>query len=68
MRWNHYVSYFFGGIFLANAVPHLCNGLLCRVGRFDLRNNRHAISFGCGFLAISTMLAQQFGKFHGGLL
>ena len=27
MRWYHYVSYFFGGMFLANAVPHLGNGV-----------------------------------------
>jgi len=27
MRWYHYVSYFFGGAFLANALPHLINGV-----------------------------------------
>jgi hypothetical protein len=27
MRWYHYVSYFFGGVFLANCVPHLVQGL-----------------------------------------
>jgi hypothetical protein len=27
MRWNHYVSYFFGGAFLANAIPHLVSGI-----------------------------------------
>jgi len=27
MRWYHYISYFFGGIFLANALPHLGNGI-----------------------------------------
>jgi hypothetical protein len=27
MRWYHYLSYFFGGAFLANALPHLGNGL-----------------------------------------
>jgi hypothetical protein len=26
MRWYHYVAYFFGGAFLANAVPHFVNG------------------------------------------
>ena len=26
MRWYHYVAYFFGGAFLANALPHLGNG------------------------------------------
>ena len=27
MRWYHDVSYFFGGAFLANAVPHYVNGI-----------------------------------------
>src|SRR5580693_10679403 len=27
MRWYHYVAYFFGGAFLANALPHLGNGI-----------------------------------------
>jgi hypothetical protein len=27
MRWNHYLSYFFGGAFLVNSLPHLGNGL-----------------------------------------
>jgi len=27
MRWYHYLSYFFGGAFLANAVPHLGMGI-----------------------------------------
>jgi hypothetical protein len=27
VRWYHDVSYFFGGAFLANALPHLGNGL-----------------------------------------
>ena len=26
-RWYVYVAYFFGGAFLANALPHLINGL-----------------------------------------
>jgi hypothetical protein len=30
MEWTHYVSYFFGGTFLANAVPHLVGGLMGR--------------------------------------
>jgi hypothetical protein len=28
MRWYHYVSYFFGGAFLANAVPHFVSGVM----------------------------------------
>ncbi len=27
MRWYHYVAYFFGGAFLANAVPHFVQGV-----------------------------------------
>jgi len=27
MRWYHYLSFFFGGAFLANALPHLGNGI-----------------------------------------
>jgi len=27
MRWYHYLAYFFGGAFLANALPHLGNGI-----------------------------------------
>lgn len=27
MRWYHYLTYFFGGAFLANAVPHFTNGI-----------------------------------------
>jgi len=27
MRWNHYIAYFFGGAFLANAIPHLVSGI-----------------------------------------
>jgi hypothetical protein len=30
MNWLHLVSYFFGGIFLANAVPHFVSGMLGR--------------------------------------
>ncbi len=30
MNWLHLVSYFFGGIFLANAIPHLVSGMMGR--------------------------------------
>ena len=30
MNWLHLVSYFFGGIFLANAIPHLVSGQMGR--------------------------------------
>ena len=27
MRWYHYISYFFGGAFLVNAIPHFVSGV-----------------------------------------
>ncbi|HEX4462004.1 MAG TPA: hypothetical protein VIA18_28685 [Polyangia bacterium] len=30
MTWYHYVAYFFGAVFLTNAVPHLVSGMLGR--------------------------------------
>jgi hypothetical protein len=30
MNWLYLVSYFFGGVFLANAVPHLVSGMMGR--------------------------------------
>jgi len=30
MNWLHYVSYFFGGAFLTNAIPHFVSGLMGR--------------------------------------
>jgi hypothetical protein len=41
--------------------------LVCRVGKFDLRNNRHVIVLGAGILVMSLQLARAFGKLHGGL-
>jgi hypothetical protein len=28
MRWYHLIAYFFGGAFLANAIPHLLSGMV----------------------------------------
>jgi ABC-type tungstate transport system substrate-binding protein len=41
--------------------------LVCRVGKFDLRNTKHVIVLGAGILAMSIMLARAFGRFHGGI-
>ena len=40
--------------------------LVLRVGRFELRQTSHVIVFGLGLLLGSLMLAQAFGKLHGG--
>ena len=105
MRWYHLISYFFGGAFLANTVPHLVNGasgspfqspfatppgeglsssmvnvvwglfnlvvaylLIVRVGQFDLRRTIHALTLGLGMALMAIMLANRFGRFHGGNL
>jgi len=104
MRWNHYLSYFFGGAFLTNAIPHFVSGvlghpfqspfasppgeglssalvnvlwgafnlaiaylLICRVGRFEVRQTRHVLSAGIGGLLMAVTLAHAFGRFYGGL-
>ena len=104
-RWYHLVAYFFGGAFLANAIPHLVNGisgspfqspfasppgqglssattnvlwgmfnlvvayvLVARLGRFELRQTRHAVAIGLGMLLMAVMLARAFGRLHGGIL
>jgi hypothetical protein len=30
MEWSHYVSHFFGGAFLSNAIPHFASGVMGR--------------------------------------
>jgi hypothetical protein len=30
MQWSHYISYFFGGAFLTNAIPHFVSGTMGR--------------------------------------
>ena len=30
MEWGHYLSYFFGGAFLTNAIPHFVSGVMGR--------------------------------------
>ena len=30
MNWAYYVSYFWGGLFLSNAVPHVVSGMMGR--------------------------------------
>jgi len=104
MRWNHYVSYFFGGAFLVNAIPHFVSGvtghpfqspfasppgeglssavinvlwgtfnfvlaylLLVRVGKFELKQTKHFLSFALGALIMALMSALAFGRFYRGL-
>jgi len=42
--------------------------LLCRTGKFDLRQTRHMAPFALGMFLMAIMAAHGFGRFHGGLL
>ena len=42
--------------------------LLCRTGKFELRQTRHVVPFGLGVFVMAIMLAHAFGRLHGGLL
>ena len=71
MRWYHYVAYFFGGAFLASALPHLGNGISGHpfqspFASFDLRKTPHVLALAAGILLMSVMAAHAFGRFHGG--
>ena len=41
--------------------------LICRVGTFEVRRNRHVAALAAGILIMAVMLARGFGRFHGGL-
>jgi hypothetical protein len=41
--------------------------LVCRVGRFELRQTKCVLVVGLGALLMALMLARHFGKLHGGL-
>lgn len=52
-RWYHYIAYFFAGVFLANTIPHLVNGISgirfrVRSPRRPGRACRHRLSTFCG--------------------
>lgn len=40
--------------------------LVCRVGSFELRRNRHVIVFGLGVFLMALDLAHALARFHGG--
>lgn len=42
--------------------------LVCRVGSFELRRNRHVVVFGVGALLMALELAYKLGRLHGGVL
>jgi hypothetical protein len=71
MHWYHYVSYFFGGAFLANSLPHLVNGVSGRSFQSPFAKppgkglSSPAVNVVWGFtnLLIAYMLLHEFGAF-----
>jgi hypothetical protein len=72
MRWYHYIAYFFGGVFLANALPHLGNGISGRAFQspfasppgVGLSSSTVNVSWGLFNLAVSYLLVCRVGSFN----
>lgn len=71
MEWAHYIAYFFGGVFLANAIPHLVSGVMGRPfqspfasppGR-GLSSSTVNVLWGAFNLAAGYLLICQVGSF-----
>jgi hypothetical protein len=73
MNWLHLVSYFFGGIFLANAVPHLVSGMMGRAFQSPfakppgegLSSSTVNVLWGFFNAVIGYMLVLRVGHFNG---
>jgi hypothetical protein len=77
MSWYHFVSYFFGGAFLANSLPHLINGVsgrsfqspFARPPGKGLSSPLLNVLWGLFNLAVAWLLVIRVGSFslHNGL-
>src|ERR1022692_5155769 len=71
MTWYHYVSYFFAGAFLANAVPHVTNGISGRPFQSPfakppgqgLSSSTINVAWGFFNLAVAFLLVCRVGSF-----
>jgi hypothetical protein len=71
MEWIHYASYFFGGVFLTNAVPHLVSGVMGRPFQSPfakppgqgLSSSTVNALWGCFNLAAGYLLVARVGNF-----
>ena len=71
VHWYHYVAYFFGGAFLANALPHLGNGVSGRAFQSPfasppgegLSSSTVNVLWGLFNLVIAYLLVCRVGKF-----
>ena len=72
MNWAHMVSYFFGGMFLANAIPHLVSGQMGRAFQSPfakppgegLSSSRVNVLWGSFNLAVAYGLLLHVGTFE----
>ncbi|HEY6303555.1 MAG TPA: hypothetical protein VIX14_10850 [Terriglobales bacterium] len=72
MRWYHYIAYFFGGVFLANSIPHIVNGisghsfptLLASPPGKGLSSPMVNVLYGGLNLAVGYLLVGHVGKFR----
>jgi hypothetical protein len=74
MNWLHLISYFFGGAFLANAIPHVVSGMTGRPfqspfakppGR-GLSSSTVNVAWGVINLAVAYVLICRVGDFRLG--
>jgi hypothetical protein len=71
MAWLHLLPFFFGGVLLMNAVPHLVSGVMGRAFQTPfakppgqgLSSSRVNILWGFGNLAIGYVLLRRGGDF-----
>jgi hypothetical protein len=71
MAWYHYVSYFFGAVFLANAIPHVVSGTMGRPFQSPfakppgegLSSSTVNVLWGAFNLAVGYLLICQVGDF-----
>jgi len=72
MSWYHYVSYFFGGALLANAIPHFVSGMMGRAFQSPfakppgegLSSSTVNVLWGAFNLAVAYVLICQVGDFN----
>jgi hypothetical protein len=72
MPWYYYTSYFFGGAFLANAIPHFVSGMMGRAFQTPfakppgqgLSSSTVNVLWGAFNLALGYWLVFQVGDFN----
>jgi hypothetical protein len=71
MTWLHLVSYFFGGVFLANAIPHSVSGMMgqpfqtpfAKPPGEGLSSSTVNVLWGCLNVVIGYLLVIRVGNF-----